>query len=317
MSTPDKYDILVVQRGATPYRVPFSRLPDVADADLLLVQRGAAKHQVTGADLKAYLAGAEPPPVEPRLWTPLDSPLVSTWIDVSDPQAITLGSANRVTEVRGKGPRPLVLGNSMVWQQPALKETTGIGYVDGDNPGTNGLLSTETMAPPGQRVWAIFSVVSFDREFDFSRSFMWGGRSGGNSLFTSRPVATAPGWRTSLNRSGFVDEHLSRTRVNGVATDPALSGAGVGVVTTDFHFAYGDSNLAPLNPTLMSLANDPLLSSRYFRGSCYQCVVCTDPAVLSDTGLPLLLEGWAAHKYGQQALLPANHPYRNAPPLKS
>jgi hypothetical protein len=85
-TVPQPTDLFLVQRGASLFHVPYSRLDQVDDADLLLVQRGVTQYKATGAELKAWL-GVVP---EQEPWTPADLPGLMHWYEFDDASKVTV-----------------------------------------------------------------------------------------------------------------------------------------------------------------------------------------------------------------------------------
>jgi hypothetical protein len=255
------------------------------------------------------------------LWTPLDSPLVNVWVDTSDAPLIQITNG-RVSQITGKGPRVLVFTQGNAASQPVIKSTTGIGYNWGDAPGTQGLSLT---LPGSPHFTVAFSVVSHDRpasDFTASTSAAMTTRRINTALSTNEQyihvVGSSPtGYDVSVVMGSSTDNFLSSfVRVNGTAQSPADALWSAGVPTTDFNFMVAGTNWTGFTDSTFTLATDPIGPGRQWWGSVYQFVGCTSAAALNDTDLHQRLEGWAAHKYGQQATLPAGHPYKSAPPTK-
>jgi hypothetical protein len=302
MSTPAATDIFLVQRGTTQYRVAFDKLSTVADADLLLVQRGTTQHRVSGLDLKAYLAGTPPIP-----WTPADLPGLYSWHEAWDASTITLSGQN-ASEWRDKS------GAGRHYSQgTTLSQFTYDGAKKCLNRATDGGLM-EMANDTANQPTAITLGYLIDTR---------GGSQDNLVLAKGNAPFGAPGFyvtnQACLFWDGATHQVIDPSSANPAITTTRWGASGGNGYVNGVLSGASATTAAAFTPLAITLARSIGRWTRAnpfpadFNGDFY-CII-ESSQVVSDVDRQRL-EGYIAHGAGKTALLPANHPYKNAPPTK-
>jgi hypothetical protein len=188
----------------------------------------------------------------------------------------------------------------------------GKKYID---PDTGSQLLIGATIPNVTIAWS-FSVINIASPaaasaFDTFFGLRFGGASAGLIVAAATPGGSTLSVHTTpspiaarLNYNPLIGGALNNFRDFRVGVT-----AGFGNVVCDITFlpfATGANS-----PT--AIGNDPSFSTRgYICGSIAQVILASVVPSQSDQEK---MEGWSAHAYGLAASLPANHPYKNAPPM--
>lgn len=275
---------VVVRRGTSNHRLSAASLATVGDADILPVGRGGQPYRVSGAELKAYLA----PPTGP--WTPLDDPGLLAWFDITDAASFTLGAGSRIVEWRARN-NPAILASSGNSAQQAVftgdwvSITNQTQYSLANHPEVQGKL---VVAPwQALQLWSsLWSRGTFNPAL-----YMWGS--------SSQIEVFNPGVYSSTNNASGNRNLVSLAEfcvagtpafLNGVLNGTSYTGAPWGGPPTQLWWDGSASLLGAAHDIVVSGSVDIAMRQKH--------------------------EGFLAHKAGIAGSLPANHPFRSAPPTK-
>jgi hypothetical protein len=323
MSIPLATDIFLLRRGSTNYKVPYSKLTTIADDDLMLVQRGDTQYKVTGAFVKAYLLDTPPIPNEP--WTPADME-TGFWGDASDASKIIVDGSNRISQWTNKAAAGSSkrLGNATqgttnnqpVYAAPAI-------VIDRTSAPSREFTISGLAQYSGSQEFGLFACTEIKQPtaiFGFS-VFNWGiGIMDEVNLWAlgdSNLIAFSINNGDDSNQAtAFAMDEISffacvfdgtksanidriEMRVNGTSMPTSE------FLVTPYSIAAGLPDVGRIGGS--HVPNFGII------GHYYQLIIAPGDVLAANAER---LEGWVAHKYGQASLLPANHPYKNAPPTK-
>jgi hypothetical protein len=253
---------------------------------------------------RAWAAGSQ------VLWTPLDLPGLYSWHEAWDPLTVTVDGSQRVTQWSDKSGagRHYTQGNTANMAtfdsgKKALTRATNGGMM---------LMTNDTSNQPTATTLAYIMETA--------------AASAANAVFTK---GSAP-WGSP----GFYVDNMTMLHWNGSAmvflnadaANPILAvlrhGAAGGTAYTNGVSSPTGNNPQPLPfvPLSVTVPRGILRWDRIggpsevdFNGDLY-CII-ESSQVVSDADRERL-EGYMAHGAGKTALLPANHPYKSAPPTK-
>lgn len=234
-----------------------------------------------------------------RLWTPRDLPSLQLWFEAADLSTIILNGST-VSQWNGKAGNNRNISQTLASSQPGFSLTSFNSKPGVTFDGVNDVLVSsfsETFAPVNYALTLTTSNNNLSiTMFGGSGDFIFSSRSAGYQ-FGSAPQQIAPATISDLNivvSSANLGSKLAW--VNGIAaslnTGSSFGGTGV--------FQIGARN-APSSP------------SDFWGGTISKLIVFSGEINTIDR---LKLEGYLAHKDNLLGNLPANHPYKYAPPLK-
>ncbi len=246
---------------------------------------------------------------EPR-WTP--AMLIggaALWLDADDPATLTLQSGV-VAEWRDKSGNGRHVGQSTVSYRPALGTQGANGRAVVSWGSTHqGLQTTQTLTLGDFDVFAVFrdtGVTQYERivDHDYVNGF-WLGRDSG----------AAGSWRSGVRESALphgratplTDGTWNLIQSGRSGTTATIRGNGGAPVTGTVSGATSGAQRIGIG----SYANGTT-SQALVNGSIAEVLLV--PRALPDADRQRV-EGYLAHRWGTAALLPADHPYRAAPPL--
>jgi hypothetical protein len=236
----------------------------------------------------------------PRPWTPADDPAITAWFDASDDDSFVLVDG-RVAEWRSRIGGS-VLANGVVSGQP-VRDGDWLNTVD------RMLRLADGSWPDPCAIMACLWNVNFARTFGVAL----GVGPGNGQILTRQSLSgntAVTFYQWNANGSDWFEDAITRgdpapgfvsgnTSSNGfwrglpAATAPMLWSARFNGITA---FRLGTTNAGEGSA---SWWND--------------LIVC--PAADQTTELRQKVEGYLAHKAGISLTLPADHPYKNAPPM--
>lgn len=250
---------------------------------------------------------------ETNYWTPANLPGLQLWIDPSDYTTRTSGSQFVFTMADKSG-----LGNNF-----ANTSSAGTGW-DGINghsalqnrnytvvsgwykfaPTGNGLDSINN----GDNTYATFARVSNTAISNTQVAF-------GSGVSTS---AATIGARTGTANGVWCFRHGTTTTNSTVTSNTAIT---VQTRTGTSLKGYVNGTLAVSNSTAVNFSQTkghriggPDTPAYLLQGFIGDCIICNQ--VISDEDRQKL-EGYLAYKWGEQASLPSDHPYKSSPPTLS
>jgi hypothetical protein len=274
----------------------------------------------TARPAKVMVAGVQvwPAVPEPVPWTPADLPGVVAWYDSSDLSTLTVGVDQIVTEWRA------VVGDTgtRLWQtnmasNPSMLQDGGVMTRRGQN------LTSDIIAFLNQEAdCTVFAVLRHDADFAPSDSgttnVVMPGFQNFNSLegrvrgFNITPADDVIFSAYSQWNWGVVVAPLRRGRTVSVAAEfprtlpnsLRVSDSGTQSMVELIPEGWGPSSVG---------AGCSVGSWAIWTGDGLTHQLCIVQGRTSAEDMARW-DGWAAHKYGFTDLLPADHPYKNAPP---
>jgi hypothetical protein len=284
----------------------------VLDTDIFLVQRGVMQYRVVAADLKK---AATPPPAL-RPWTPADIPSnqLLAWLDASDASTITQ-SANRVSEWRDKA----VVATNRRFVQPTgvlqpLWRTSPVNAVgDAVTAGSNLNVEQDAAWPGGAlpRPHMVATVHLSRTATAGTSSFLitsTNNPGSQSSVLAEREETVLPSTYVMTN-SNTLAGSFSPT-ITPVNTSFVLAASWGTTFQESRMHVNGTLGVVPAGAAAIT----PPGALRVGLATTMQAIVVA--GLHADlVGVRQRIEGWAAHKYGVAASLPAGHPYRSAPPM--
>lgn len=259
-------------------------------------------------NLTWYEPGLEAPSID--LWTPADLPDLYMWFDASDASTITL-SGSDVTQIDDKS------GNNYHATQPVVSDAPewGAALINGlnvlDFNKTNNHMVTGGVAAldRSMAIVAVYPTGSATRvptgvrDSANERSYI--GQNGLKSRFAAAEVGNIDGDSLLGNTTNVqVGYHntakVMRHYLNGTQD---INTTFTGTIGSVENYYLGNLNDAG-SPNNFVVFNGKLAE-----------VVFTSNTI-SDLNREKL-EGYLAHKWGSEGLLPASHPYKSAPPTQS
>jgi hypothetical protein len=270
-------------------------------------------------------------------WTPADI-TTTLWLDGSDPLSKTVVGP-RVSQWRDKSGNNRHLANANDAFRP---NDNALGIV-----GNRGFLWRNETAPAGVNSKAHFIVYLVN-----TAAFISGVQSG-VSCWATWPVAETNNYMFDTfvgdnsgqsgglgllyqpaNNGGDVTHSINTTAAQGLLSMfagcwDATSGTGVSAAWLN-SVSAPDTTPGDSNWPLTAFAGDQVVAVGRYLGSIagvpsqssLEWNLHSELFCVIETTAPILianrerLEGWAAHTFGITARLPANHPYKNAPPTK-
>jgi hypothetical protein len=250
-----------------------------------------------------------------ELWTPAEI-TTALWLDAADSDTLTLDGSSNVEQWNDKS------GNSRhMTQETGGKRPTYVAgeYVEFSYANATILENSSRLGLATNPTIAFFSVILFSSLTDFDDSFFQIGEDEiGNIRLAVGPLST-DGWawrhNNGNNRYGATD--------TGVVSVPVFyrkSGDTYG----DQLFRLNGSSITSIdstNPTEVLTSTSAkcsvggggtLEASKYFTGRLYEFLaIPTDNVELIQK-----IEGYLAHKWGLEANLPSDHPYKTKAPYK-
>lgn len=252
-------------------------------------------------------------------WTPADLTQVAFWYDCTDASKVTVGAGSRVQELRSIVGPTLTQGNTT--QQPVYS-ANGIAAFNADSK-----LSSGTFAPlPIDGCFAGFRINTPAPASQFCGVTAIG-PTGASSRDNWLTLNSAEPGGTSLY-GAFSPEGvgLDNVRINGVVLTAgqlasfADYATGVATNVTGFNLLHAESNQPVVTPSnqKVQIACDAhavaVPSARgWTPGPIADVLYFSSALSVQDRER---LEGWSAHKNNSASVLPADHPYKNAPPTK-
>jgi hypothetical protein len=233
--------------------------------------------------------------VAEELWTPtlLGSPLVGWW-DASDPSTVTI--ATGVSEITDKSGNSRTFSQATGADQPALitGELNGLSVMrfdgNGDSLATASRVTIRTLI-----LLAKWSATTGDYRHIWDMT------------------ATGNGWHGATVASGnLLDSSLSSVLIrNG---DKYVNGTPTtGLLNRYTNWTiHGFETTGDINP--ISTGRQASFSTRSFLGDYAEFMYLSS---VPSAGDRQKIEGYLAHKWGIQASLPSDHPYKSAPPIAS
>lgn len=254
------------------------------------------------------------------LWTPaMLSPAPILWFDAQDNASITKDGSNKVSQWNNKGSgghaiqalaagQPTYISSGIISGKPSIRfdgtaNRMSGSLVMGGNTGT--FLFFGTLATGG---------TTFASLVDMSNS--------GSALLSSGSFAhcawlrryTTVSARTSYNSSSSVtysftaDVPFVVTVTRSPLSLAGYSNDGLIAATAQLATSIFDSNMFALGT---NLPGSGALGPNYMAGDMFEVFLFSQELTLTNRNR---LAGYLAHKWGQQALLPASHPYKVVPP---
>jgi hypothetical protein len=262
-------------------------------------------------------------PMKPsRAWTPADLPNLYAWFKADDPSSVVSGSNyTKWIDLSGNGHDATVTAGAVA------KVTAGIGSLDAGRFTTNssnimtianssGFLNNKAGA-----CFAALTVPEYTGSTNLGHMFGIDTNDLGFARFYVRyPDTTA--MRPSLLGRRLDADTLQRVptpanvtgvqalvvNVNYSAAKAEIHVSGTMVVNTTFQTA---GNTSPTNSNGPALIGNLVSSSNSYAGL-FAEILLLDTALSANN--VARLEGYMYWRCGQQALLPSNHPYKNAAP---
>ena len=243
-------------------------------------------------------------------WTPADLPNLYMWFDASDASTITL-SGSDVTQINDKSGNNYHATQSTVslapeWGTATINSLNVLDFNKTNNYMVTGGVAAldRSMAFVAQyRGGTNLQIVTGVRDSLNERSYI--GRDTPNSRLAAGDVPSANGNITISNNTTNVQVGYHNTALN---MRHYLNG------TQDINTTFTGPIGSVQNYYLGGL-NDggSLNTSAVLNGELAEVVFTSD--TISDSNRKKL-EGYLAHKWGSEGLLPASHPYKSAPPTK-
>ena len=242
----------------------------------------------------------------PSLWSPAQI-TTALWLDASDISTISVDTG--VSQWRDKSGNAQHVLQTTGPNQPAYT----VGVLNGLNvltfDGPNDFMSNTTYEFP--TVYSIYvvgrgSANSYSRLLNVGtgdvRGFLGTGPSNSNyATFFGNGAS----WNDIL--SNTPNQSITSTSILGVVKDNEVAGATPYVNG----IAQNTKNGTTTTATGFILGSSPGGGSQHWNGIIAEVII---QFLLSTNLQRLLIEGYLAHKWGLQANLPNDHPYKNAAP---
>ena len=252
-----------------------------------------------GPNLTLSLVGGVP-------WTPADI-APTAWYDASDSNSLTLvdGKVSQWNDKSTNG-YTLVQGTAAHRPSSGIRTINGLHAVDFD--GTASFMSITSGFQPGAGNSMIFAVVARDAASGDQRVF--GGQVGTGTRFglmfhtssgANLDFFHSAGYAPTSLAAGTGEQLLSGYK-NGTATGVGLNGA--------YTTASNGGTPSTLDKWYVGCYNG---ASAYLDGAIGEIVILLH----YDIETRQKIEGYLAHKWGLQANLPADHPFKAAAPINA
>jgi hypothetical protein len=284
-----KYGFAADLAAGHPYREAAPMVEGLFDAlpqsdDLFLVQRDDVQYQVSGAEVRAWMGIFEP-------WTPADM-VTSLWLDFADASTVSLvdGLVSSVTDKSGNNSN---FGQGLAAAQPSYgtRQLNGVNVLDLSAAGRE--LAGPWISPGSMIVLCLAEGGGNYAIFgEGDTTWSWHRGSWPSQLFMSAFATAVQSGAAALDGGAWRDPWVDYPQA------PRLH---------VFH------TTSPAAAVWSSLSWGRGGGSQAWQG--FYAEVIATPERVTDTE-KALLEGYLMHKWGMAAELPADHPFKNAPPTK-
>jgi hypothetical protein len=267
-------------------------------------------------------------------WTPALLPNLQAWFDAQDSSTITLDGSSRVEAWVDKSANGISLGNSTAGERPNEGTINGFNAINFD--------ASQWMEPDSYPISlnenrAITAYIVFEVDDDVGPHRLMSVPYSGRELFDYYNFSMSRNagvldvtWGSGSNTNGFNFNQFRTEGWNTTALTPYLYGVSI---TTAGAVARHDgasqsltnrssgtitvSNFlvsAPASPDVsiqLGCYNNAGAISQEMNGRIGEIIFCNDDESLFDKQR---IEGYLAHKWGLEADLPSDHPFKAAPP---
>jgi hypothetical protein len=261
-------------------------------------------------------------PATAVLWTPADLPGITAWYD-AEVGVVVNGSL--ISQWGSSGSSPVAVTQNDAGKQPTLTTVNGKKWV-GCLREIDSLRKDAPAAFPFTTVLTVADLLTnaaSDRYSHFLsiRQPLAAGSNTYFGFFYAQPGGTEIVLNVTEISNTLASVSINGTSVTGVdLIDIAdyLKGYPIGLGVSIMCTTLGVQAAAPV-ATRVNVACDVEtgISGEPNRGLTQarlaQAIFMANAITVSDEEK---FEGWAAHTYGATSLLPANHPYKSAPPYK-
>ena len=240
------------------------------------------------------------------LWTP-DKITTALWLDADDSSTIALDGSSNVEQWNDKSGNARNASQSTSSARPSVA-TAALNSLDAlDFNGSSEFLTVGSLAESQPTHY--FAVAKTRSPTTGGRQYLFDGAGG---LNTTRNLCAMRG--NSVNRyggwaNGWFDHSVSTDanfHVIGLLFDG--SGSSIGVDGAVESVSTGTNNLS----LGLNIGTNYEAEIDWLDGQIAELIVCSGALSSEDREK---MEGYLAHKWGLAASLPAEHPYKSAPPI--